>query len=303
MNILREFRHATKKSMATRIRLILLFSVILIVNTYAWWSATQDVKLSKLEGEVTSWDVAYYVNEDEEEILDQLAVFSIDEMYPGMPNREDVAHIYNVGTTGTIIDYELMSVKVFGQEILEELQTNGSIVTDGNTTNIFGDKTQYPFNISYTFDKTKLSGKYVDDYSTPGAVATFKYNVSWEYESGSTDAEKETRDSLDTIFGKSAYQYYQTSTNDPSKAIEVYVKITSSINRDDKDESSGSSSNVIQSVNLTANKINVTTGQGTNSYRETSLLTGGEDYTWNVGIGQAKQNSYDTYQHSIKIYN
>ena len=59
MNILREFRRATKRSIATRIRLILLFSVILIVNTYAWWSATKDVKLSSLDGDVTSWDVSY----------------------------------------------------------------------------------------------------------------------------------------------------------------------------------------------------------------------------------------------------
>ena len=122
MNILREFRRAKKRSIATRIRLVLLFSVILIVNTYAWWSATQDVKLSSLEGDVTSWDVAYYVDEDE--ILDQMAVFTIDELYPGMPDREDVVHIYNIGTTGTIIKYELMSVKIFGEEVLDELKTN-----------------------------------------------------------------------------------------------------------------------------------------------------------------------------------
>ena len=96
MNILREFRRAKRKSIATRIRLVLLFSVILIVNTYAWWSSTKDVKLSSLEADVTSWDVAYYVNEDENEILDQMANFTIDELYPGMHNREDVAHIYNI---------------------------------------------------------------------------------------------------------------------------------------------------------------------------------------------------------------
>ena len=234
MNILREFRRAKKRSIATRIRLVLLFSVILIVNTYAWWSATQDVKLSSLEGEVTSWDVAYYVNGDENEILDQMAVFTIDELYPGMPDREDISHIYNIGTTGTIINYELMSVKVFGEEILDDLKANGSIVKEGNTTHIFSDDTKYPFNISYTFDKDRLSGKYVDDNSTPNAVATFKYDVEWKFEEGTTDAEKEARDSLDTVFGKNADQYYKNTKNDSSKAIEIYVKITSSINREDK---------------------------------------------------------------------
>ncbi len=234
MNILREFRRATKRSIATRIRLVLLFSVILIINTYAWWSATQDVKLNSLKGDVTSWDVSYYVNEDENEILDTMASFTIDELYPGMPEREDTAHIYNIGTTGTIIKYELASVKIFGEEVLDELKANGAITTDGNTTNIFSDNTKYPFNISYTFDKDRLSGKYVSDEATPNAKATFKYNLSWDFEAGDTDAEKLERDTIDTVFGKNAYKFYQNSENDSNKAIEIYVKITSSINREDK---------------------------------------------------------------------
>ena len=38
MNILREFRRVKKRSMSSRIRLVLIFAVILIVNTYAWFS-------------------------------------------------------------------------------------------------------------------------------------------------------------------------------------------------------------------------------------------------------------------------
>lgn len=232
MNILREFRRATKRSIATRIRLVLLFSVILIVNTYAWFNAEKDIKISGLEGDTTPWDVAYYV--DDKEILDEEAKFTIDELYPGMPEREEVANIYNIAKTGTIIKYELKSVKIFGEEVLDELKANGSIVTEGNTTHIFSDDSKYPFDISYTFDKDRLSGKYVDDDTTPDAHATFKYNLSWNFESGSTDAEKLEKDTIDTVFGKNAYKYYQNSENDSNKAIEIYVKITSSINREDK---------------------------------------------------------------------
>ena len=235
MNILREFRRATQKSIATRIRLISIFSVILIVNTYAWFNSNKDVRINGLEGEVTSWDVAYYV--DDKEILDQDVKFTIDELYPGMPEREDIVHIYNIGKTGTIIKYELKSVKIFGEEVLDELKDDGTIVTEGNTTNIFSDDTKYPFNISYTYDKDRMSGKYVDDDTTPNAHATFKYNLSWNFESGSTDAEKLQRDMIDTVFGKNAYSYYQNSENDSNKAIEIIVKITSSINREDKGDS------------------------------------------------------------------
>ena len=64
MNILREVRRANNKSMPVRIILLLSFSVIFIVTTYAWFSAQKDVKFGGLEGEVTSWDVSYYINEE-----------------------------------------------------------------------------------------------------------------------------------------------------------------------------------------------------------------------------------------------
>lgn len=230
MNILREFRRIKKKSMTTRIVLIAIFSVILIVNTYAWFNTNKDVQINGLEGSVTSWDVAYYV--DDEEILDQDVTFTIDELYPGMPNREDVVHIYNIGTTSSSINYDLISVKVFGQEILPELQANNGIQTSGNTVTLFADDTAYPFCISYTYDKTRLDGKYVDDETTPSAVGTFKLNANWVYEGTGTDTEKEARDLLDTKFGKDAYSYYQNEENDPAKAIEIQVSITSKILRE-----------------------------------------------------------------------
>ena len=235
MNILREFRRVKTKSMAVRISLLLIFSVILIVNTYAWFSIQKDVDLGGLEGYVTSWDVSYFVNEDTNEILDQTAVFTIDELYPGMPVREDIVHIYNRGTTGTTIKYELLSVKVFGQEVLDKLKEDpNGIKTEGNTTNIFANKEEYPFNISYTYDKNTLVGQYVDDITTPNAAATFKFNVNWEYEEGDTEEEIKARDLLDTKFGKDAYSYYQNEENNPTKAVEIYVKITSSMAKEIK---------------------------------------------------------------------
>ena len=229
MNILREVRRVRQKSMPVRIILLLAFCVIFIVTTYAWFASDKDISLGGLEGSVTSWDVSYYVNEDEDETLDRVAILTVDEFYPGMPNREDVIHIYNVGTSSTNIAYELISIKVFGQEVLDTLRTSGEITTSGNTTNLFSKDTQYPFNISYTFDKTYLNGKYEDDATTPNAVATFKYNVSWTYEGNGSAEDNLARDVLDTKFGKDAYAYYQNEANDPTKAVEVQVRITSTM--------------------------------------------------------------------------
>ena len=112
MNILREVRRVQKKSLPARISLIVVFSVMLIITTYAWYRVDKEVLLSNLEGDVTSWDVSYYIKENE--MLSDVAVFTIDEFYPGMPNREDIVNIYNVGESRTNIEYELISVIVFG---------------------------------------------------------------------------------------------------------------------------------------------------------------------------------------------
>lgn len=244
MNILREVRRVKEKSIWARIGLILTFSVILIINTYAWFSTQRNIHLGGLVGDVTAWDVFYYVNSDKNEILDQTATFTIDELYPGMPDRQDVVHIHNMGEASTNIKYELISVKVFGQEVLSELE----IDQNTSTVTIFSKDKGYPFNITYTYDRTKLIGTYVeDDESTPDVVesnptasATFKLNVNWAYEVNDDPTteginESEAKDVLDTKFGKDAYAYYQKEDSDPTKAIEINVKITSSMIHPDDD--------------------------------------------------------------------
>lgn len=227
MNILREVRRANQKSMPVRIMLLLIFCVIFVVTTYAWFSTQKNLTLQSIEGKVTPWDISYYVNEDTNEKLDEIAVFTIEDLFPGMYDRYDLVHIYNKGTTSTNITYDLISVKVFGQEVLSQLQTDGEIQKTGNTTNIFSKDTQYPFNVSFTYDSTKLIGEYVDDTTTPNAHATFRFDVSWDYEGSGTAEQNLAKDVLDTKFGKDAYAYYQDSANDPTKAIEITVKITS----------------------------------------------------------------------------
>lgn len=247
MNILREVRRVKQKSMPLRIILLLSFCVIFIVTTYAWFSSQKDVRIKALEGEVTPWDVAYYIKpdgaEDETFIFDKTVAFTVDEFYPGMPNRVDTVNIYNLATTSTDINYELVSVKLFGEEILtKDAQGNNylnvykkdengenvldrtvAVTTEGTTTTIFSKDTAYPFKISYTYDKTRLTGEYVEGAeNSDNARATFQYNMSWEYEGD------EAKDILDTQFGKQAYSYYN-SGNDPQKALEVMVRITSTM--------------------------------------------------------------------------
>ena len=65
MNILREVRRGSNKSMPVRIILLVSFCVIFVVTTYAWFSTQKDVKFQGLTGYTTEWDVSYYVKENE----------------------------------------------------------------------------------------------------------------------------------------------------------------------------------------------------------------------------------------------
>ena len=160
MNILREIRRIKKRSVPARILLITIFSVILIINTYAWFNANEPVNMSGLEANITPWDVRYYV--DDKEMLDESVTFTIDELYPGMPDREDIVRIYNMSTTSTSINYELTSVKVFGQEVLEQLKENNMIQTKNSTNKI---TISDALNITdKLFKKTRSTSDYTIEY-------------------------------------------------------------------------------------------------------------------------------------------
>ena len=246
MNILREFRRVNKRSMPLRIILLLGFCVIFIVTTYAWFSTQKNVKFQGLEADTTAWDISYYINSDENEILDKTAVFTIEQLYPGMPEREDLVHIYNMGKASTEIQYEVISLKVFGKEVLSQLDIATETITETDEdgvetvtykTPIFSGDTVYPFEINYTYDKTKLIGQYEEggEYED-SAQAAFKFHVNWTYEGNGTATENLAKDVLDTQFGKNAYAYYQDEANDPSKAIEIKVRITSTMIHPDDDQ-------------------------------------------------------------------
>lgn len=216
MNILRELRRIKSKSLMKRICLTLIFSVILLINTYAWWKIDNEVEIKNLEANVTSWDVQYFVNDTE--ILEETVKLSIKEFFPGMLNHTEKVNIYNVGEASTSIKYEITSVKLFGKEILDELIQNNEIEYQENSVKLFTNKEKYPFDISCSFDKTRIEGNYLEQQNT-NSVATMNFNASWEYEGNNK---------IDTEYGKKAYEYYQNNEAEDNETLEVYIKITSS---------------------------------------------------------------------------
>lgn len=218
MNILRELRKFKRRSVLVKLQILLLFSVMLIASTYAWWRVPQ-AEIWNMRATVETWDVEY--NIDDTTILDEEVTISVDDFQPGMDDFQKTVSIRNLGTKGSKITYELTSVKLFGQEVLTDLQTNNEIRLAGNTVNLFVNSgaEKYPFNICYSYDKSNIDGQYIDDETTPGAVAKLTFYVSWEYDKGT--------DLLDTSIGQRAYDFYENPSNNPEEVLQFKVKITS----------------------------------------------------------------------------
>ena len=134
MNILRELRKFKRRSVLVKLQILLLFSIMLIASTYAWWRVPQ-AEIWNIRATVETWDVEY--NIDDTTILDEEVTISVDDFQPGMDDFQKTVSIRNLGTKGSKITYELTSVKLFGQEVLSDLQANNEIRLAGNTTNLF----------------------------------------------------------------------------------------------------------------------------------------------------------------------
>ena len=229
MNILREIRRISQKSKRKRIILIVLLCVTLLSSSYAWFAATKTTTLNGLSGQVNSWDVAYVISDTE--VIDKEVSFDLSTIYPTMPTYEQNLHIYNLGEKGANIKLEIISVKLFGEVILDSLKEKLEITNKDNKIIIFDDlsnSSEYPFKTQIEYDKLFIYDKYeYISYDKNGkygyetnnrSVATIKMKFIWNG----------LNDTLDTEFGKKAFEYYQNSTENTEPVIRVKVRVTSS---------------------------------------------------------------------------
>ena len=161
MNILREIRRISQKSKRKRIILIVLLCVTLLSSSYAWFAATKTTTLNGLSGQVNSWDVAYVISDTE--VIDKEVSFDLSTIYPTMPTYEQNLHIYNLGEKGANIKLEIISVKLFGEEILDSLKEKLEITNKDNKIIIFDDlsnSSEYPFKTQIEYDKLFIYDKY-----------------------------------------------------------------------------------------------------------------------------------------------
>ena len=228
MNVLRELRKFKTKSALAKIRILILLAVMLTVSTYAWFYTDKDVSISNIRGVVTEWDVEYSI--DNVVITTEEIVIACDEFYPGMPEFTKKVKTSNKTETGADIKYELKSVRIFGEEKLDELIASNDVVVDdaAKRTDVFSTET-YPFNAGFYYDTDVIGGiDPITGNETPNSHAELTVFANWSYERESATKTEEQNDDLDTYYGEEAYEYYQDETlSEQYSPIEITIQITS----------------------------------------------------------------------------
>ena len=222
MNILRELRKFKRKSVRFRASFVLIFLVMLLISTYAWFDIFQFVDQTDIKATIESWDIRYLDQNSEE--LSEAVDFTVQHFYPGMENVQQDVVIQNIGQYESNITYEVISVLLFGEEVLDDLKTNNEIQEAENEITLFTDTTKYPFEVRYEWDKKQILGDMdiKDGDIAPEATAKVSFKVSWHYENG--------KDDLDTEMGKKAYEFYQNPDNDPTQALKIMLRVTTKKN-------------------------------------------------------------------------
>ena len=209
MNVLRELRKFKTKSALAKIRILILLAVMLIVSTYAWFYVDKDVGVSNIRGVVTEWDVEY----------------SIDDV---IITTEKKIKTSNKTESGADIKYELKSVKLFGEEILDDLKDSGNVTEAGTTTNVFATE-EYPFNAGFYYDRDVIGG--IDPITgepTPNSHAELTVFANWSYTRFGAEKSLSENDALDTWYGEEAYKYYKDETlSEQYSPLEIVINITS----------------------------------------------------------------------------
>ena len=159
MKILRKLRRR-------KIRLSFIFVLLLvfIFNSYAWITTDKTTSLGGLTAEVSSWDIAFIINGDEE-IKTEEYTFEIQEFHPGIEPIEKKIEVWNIGDANSFLKYEITDIYLYGIQIYKNENAEGIFVpetlgeettdetTQVTTANIFGNEEATIFDRTNTYYK------------------------------------------------------------------------------------------------------------------------------------------------------
>ena len=185
---------------------ILFIALLLTSNSFAWFIYMNKID-SDINVRVKAWNVSFRF--DNETMTDYIN-FSVDEIYPGMDDFEQVLSVTNDGDVAAKLSYEIISINIFGKDY--------SVLEDNITSSDLNDvlTNRYPFKISITSDSETIASN--------GGMANFIVRVVWPYES--YDDYGNINDEVDTYLGNQAYQFSLDNEDVPCVLLKVKLTAT-----------------------------------------------------------------------------
>lgn len=166
------------------IRSLLLIALLLVVNTFAWFTYISRAGVT-LNGSVIDWDISFL---NENGAVKDIQI-DITDMKPGMIPFEYKIQIQNNSDVAANIKYDIKSVKLLGTELLQEGQE------DQIEESL---KTEYPFVLELITEK--------DDIGI-NEMINFKITLNWDYQASNYYK-------LNNLYTYDAGVYYYTIVDD-----------------------------------------------------------------------------------------
>lgn len=275
MKILRKLRRRKIK-----LSFIFLLLLVFIFNTYAWWSTSNDTGTGNLALNVSSWDVAFVVNN--EEIKTEEYTFTVEEFYPGIATKENpitkTIDVWNIGDASTYLKFEITEIYLYGMKILDRQideettipetigQKTTNTLTKTTTADMFGNESATIFNENNTYYKVLLEQKENQEdnvYNSFYLKYPTTFTIGYEYgfthiEGAGRDNEVGSRSQMniklawenneannleDTRLGNLVYQFENAKDAEGNliHAEEPALKIVARVTATKDEESSGTS--------------------------------------------------------------
>ena len=136
-------------------RSILMASFVLGVNIFAWFVFISKADV-KVNANIISWDVNF---SDSSEVISKIVVETTD-LYPGMPTYEKEIYITNYSDLKGTFDFDIKSIRVMDQEIVDENMTHENALSYLNST--------FPFIVS--FSSSKIGVASISRYSSSFSI-------------------------------------------------------------------------------------------------------------------------------------
>ena len=168
-----------KRRKKIKMRSILMAGFVLGVNAFAWFVFVSKADV-KVNANIISWDVNF---SDSSEVISKVEIETTD-LYPGMPTYTKEIYISNYSDLAGVFDYDIYSIKVLNNEVVDANTTRESSLSYLSET--------FPFIVRFSSSKTELAKKdsliftiYIDwplEHSDSGAREFYRLTEHYKYD-------------------------------------------------------------------------------------------------------------------------